>query len=57
MTKREEKIFGYIKYLANIDYINDADEMQSNLQEIHELITNKLPNVDEFAYEEDIEKN
>jgi len=56
MTSREEKIVGYIKYLANTDYINDADEMQRNLEEIHELISEKLPTVDEFGYKGDIEK-
>ena len=54
---RINKILGHIKYLANTDYINDAQEMQDNLEAIHEFITKKLPEIDEFAYAEDIEKD
>ena len=57
MTKKEEKILGYIKYLCNTDYINDADEMQQHLEEIYELISEKLPKVEELDSQEDIDEN
>ena len=57
MTKKEKKILGYIKYISNVDYINDAQEMQDALMKIHDLFDEKLPEVEEFAYPEDFEKD
>ncbi len=36
-----------ILYLSNTDHINDAHEMQSNLEKIHDLIKSDFPEIEE----------
>lgn len=47
MNKNQKQILAQIKYLANTEYINDAQEMQDNLEVIHGLMNTAFPDIEE----------
>ena len=43
----ELEILSNILYLSNLEYCNDAHEMQDRLEDIHNLIKEYFPNLTE----------
>ena len=51
MTDNQELIIALVKKLSNTDYINDAQEMQDNLQEINDLVEEHFRDIPEAGTE------
>ena len=51
-----KELLSHIKYLSNLDYCQDADDLQNHLEKINDLITihqPKLIEIDELKSNDD----
>jgi hypothetical protein len=43
----DNKLIAKLKYLSNLDHCESAHDMQYALEEIHDLLQNNFPNINE----------